>query len=364
MARTSDTAQPLNADKESASSNIQVLVVDDETTTRLLLRAVMQKEGFQVTEARNGIECLEIFQQHRPDIILMDAMMPEMDGFTCCAAVQEISGETHTPILMITSLEDQESVDRAFTVGATDYVTKPIHWALLRQRVRRLQDMIEREQAEKRIKAALKEKESLLKEIHHRVKNNLQIISSLLSLQSSSIEDPKVIDLLRESQNRVRLMAIIHEKLYQTDDLGKIDLGEYIRDLSAYLLRSYEIKSYESKTSAVRLDIEVDSIFLEIDTAVSCGLIINELVSNSFKYAFSGRQEQVIKIEAKMTSQNQFSLSYADNGVGLPKELDITNTKTLGLQLITSLTDQLGGDLAVNRDNKTEFKFTNLLLSK
>ena len=364
MSSVPATAQPLNASEKSASSHIRVLVVDDEPTTRLMLRVVMQKEGFQVTEASNGIECLEMFQQHRPDIILMDAMMPEMDGFTCCAAVQKISGETHTPILMITSLEDPESVDRAFTVGATDYVTKPIHWALLRQRVRRLQDMIEKEQAEKRIKAALKEKESLLKEVHHRVKNNLQIISSLLSLQSSSIEDPKVIELLQESQNRVRLMAIIHEKLYQSDDLGKIDLEEYIQVLSAYLLRSYEIKPCDTKANAVRLDIEVDSIFLEIDTAVSCGLIINELVSNSLKYAFSGGQDDVIKIEAKMTAQNQFSLSYTDNGIGLPKELDIYNTKTLGLQLITSLNDQLGGDLTVNRDNKTEFKFTNLLLSK
>ena len=364
MSPVSDTAQPSSSSEKSVPSDIHVLVVDDEPTTRLLLRVVMQKEGFRVTEARNGVECLEMFQQHRPDIILMDAMMPEMDGFTCCAAVQEISGETHTPILIITSLEDQESVDKAFTVGATDYVTKPIHWALLRQRVRRLQDMIEREQAEKRIKAALKEKESLIKEIHHRVKNNLQIISSLLSLQSSSIEDPKLIDLLRESQNRVRLMAIIHEKLYQSDDLGKIDLDEYIRVLSAHLLRSYEIKPYETSKSAVRLDIEVDSIFLEIDTAVSCGLIINELVSNSLKYAFSGDQEDAIKIEAKMTAPDQFSLSYADNGVGLPKELDIYNTKTLGLQLIASLTDQLGGDLTIDRDNKTEFKFTNLLLSK
>ncbi|NEP20308.1 MAG: response regulator, partial [Leptolyngbya sp. SIO4C1] len=155
-----DSQTPSQLETEPATS---VLIVDDEPTVRMLLRAAIQKEGFEVIEASDGKECLEIFQQQQPDIVLMDALMPEMDGFSCCAALREIS--TSAPVLMITSLDDADSVYRAFGVGATDYITKPIHWALLRQRVLRLQDMIRRHQAEEKIKASLREKEAMLKEI-------------------------------------------------------------------------------------------------------------------------------------------------------------------------------------------------------
>ena len=352
-----DSAIPLSASAQGTSPNLLVLVVDDEPTTRLLLRVAMQKEGYQVIEASNGRECLERFRAHRPDIVLLDAVMPEMDGFSCCAALQSISGEVHVPVLMITSLDDAASIERVFASGATDYAAKPIHWALLRQRVRSLQNAINHKRAERKVKASLREKEALLKEVHHRVKNNLQIITSLLNLQASAIEDEEISDLLRESQNRVRLMALIHEKLYQSNDLGKIDLGDYIQDLSSHLLRSYEIVS-----SAVSLEVEADNIFLEIDTAVPCGLIVNELVSNSLKYAFPDGEKGVIRIEVKL-ADDTFCIRYRDDGIGLPEGLEMHNAKTLGLQLVSSLTEQLGGDLEIYKGTGTELKLVNLLFS-
>ena len=343
----------------SEAARLSILVVDDEPTMRFLLRAAMQKEGYHVIEADNGEDCLTLFQKHQPDIVLMDAKMPKMDGFECCSVLQTLSSKSPTPILMITSLDDPESVDRAFSVGASDYATKPINWALLRQRVRCLQEVVKRRQAEQQIKASLLEKEAMLKEIHHRVKNNLQIISSLLSLQSRTIEDEHILNLFRDSQNRVRLMALIHEKLYQSEDLGNINLKDYIQVLVSYLLGSYNINA-----GSIDLSIHIDDIFDAIDTAVSCGLIINELVSNSFKYAFPDRENARIEIEASTTASNQFFLHYRDNGIGLPPDFDIHASKTLGLQIISSLIEQLDGSLSVTGTDGTEFMFNHLSISK
>lgn len=367
QSQASKTIQALTAEE---SKCLSVLVVDDEPTIRMLLRVAMQKEGFRVIEASNGVECLSLFEQEDPDIVLLDAVMPKMDGFRCCAALQEISKkilskskqEDATPILMITSLDDSQSVEQAFAVGASDYLTKPIHWALLRHRVRGLRDSIKRRQAEAQIKKSLREKEALLKEVHHRVKNNLQIISSLLNLQSNAIKDENILALFRDSQNRVRLMAMIHEKLYQSNNFGTIELADYLRDLSSHLLRSYRI----DRTNFC-LEIDISRISLKIDTAVSCGLIINELITNSLKYAFPPDRDPCllgkINIAAKQTDSNHFSICYQDNGVGLPDDLDIENTKTLGLQLVTGLTEQLGGLLNINNCQPTEFYLSQLSLS-
>ena len=358
----SKSFNPLNSAKptaleESPLSDVSVLIVDDESTMRMLLRAAMRKEGFQVAEARNGIECLDAFQQRPPDIVLMDAMMPGMDGFDCCAALKKMLSDRTPPILMITSLDDPASVAQAFEAGATDYITKPIHWELLRHRIRRLQDILKRQRAEAQIKASLKEKEVMLKEIHHRVKNNLQIICSLLNLQSSAIEDEEILDLFKESQSRVRLMALVHEKLYQSDSLERINLRDYIQSLATYWLRSYEINP-----NAVAISTDIENIFLGIDTAVSCGLIVNEMVSNSLKYAFSNSMKGTIEIKARLTDKEHFFIEYRDNGVGLPPDIDIVNATTLGLQLISSLTEQLSGELEVISEQGTAFKLKNLLL--
>jgi len=346
-----------------------ILIVDDEKTLRLVVSRAMEREGYRIAQAADGEQCLEFCQQLKPDMVLLDAMMPQMDGFACCAKLHTLMGDDCPAVLMITTLNDKTSVDRAFEVGATDYVTKPIAWAVLKQRVRRLlqtrwamtelktanatlqTEITSRQQAESQIKASLKEKEVLLKEIHHRVKNNLQIISSLLKLQSRHTDNSQTLEMFKESQSRIRTMALIHEKLYQSNDLARVNFAEYIVNLAANLFRSYELNS-----SQIKPLINVENIFLEIDVAVPCGLIINELVSNSLKYAFTAGTPGEIRIELYADNSRDLALIVSDNGVGLPEGLDWQNLKSLGLQLVNNLVEQLGGTVKLNRNHGTEFR--------
>ena len=213
-----------------------------------------------------------------------------------------------------------------------------------------VQDVTESKQAGQQIKASLEEKEVLLREIHHRVKNNLQVISSLLNLQSTYIKDREALGLFKESQERVKSMALLHEKLYQARDLGKIDFGAYIRDLTATLFHSYGAQSRE-----ISFEILASEILLGIDTAVPCGLILNELISNCLKHAFPAGEPGKIRIDLSREGDRQFSLIVRDNGVGLPAGLDLESLPSLGLKIVKTLADQLSATLEVQQRNGTEF---------
>ncbi|GAB4285697.1 MAG: hypothetical protein Fur0025_17550 [Oscillatoriaceae cyanobacterium] len=226
-----------------------------------------------------------------------------------------------------------------------------------------LRDITERKQAEQLLKASLQEKEVLLKEIHHRVKNNMQVICSLLELQSQYIDDEQTVNLFQESQNRIQAMALIHEHLYQSPTLDRIDFADYLQYLVNNLFQSFGC-GYR-----VRLLLNLEKLSLNIETATTCGLIVNELVSNSLKYAFPAgyddhrAREGEIKIDFyQQEMSGAMVLAVADNGIGIPPELDIENTETLGLRLVVMLVRQLEGRLAVDRLNGTVFtiKFTEL----
>ncbi|XWK86731.1 MAG: PAS domain S-box protein [Phormidium sp.] len=215
-------------------------------------------------------------------------------------------------------------------------------------------DITERKKAESEMRTSLKEKELLLKEIHHRVKNNLQVISSLLKLQSGYIKDEEALVVFTESYNRVRSMALIHEKLYQSKGLARIDAVDYIHDLTDNLFRSYNVN-----TNSIKLNLQIEHIELDIDTAIPCGLIINELVSNSLKYAFvdKGKGELYISFSHQEESQ-EITLVISDNGIGLPADFDVTEIESLGLQLVYNLTEQLDGKIEINSDQGASFKIT------
>ncbi|MDJ0518763.1 MAG: PAS domain S-box protein [Trichodesmium sp. MO_231.B1] len=218
-----------------------------------------------------------------------------------------------------------------------------------------IRDITERKRNEEQIKASLAEKEVLLKEIHHRVKNNLQVISSLLRLQSRYIQDANVMEMLKESQNRVRSMALVHEHLYQSKDLSRIDFSEYIRNLASHIFQAYEVKA-----RGVKLNVKVVPVSLNIDTVVPCGLIINELVSNSLKYAFPEESVGDISIDFnyEQNNQNKFILQVSDNGIGFPEDLDYQNSGSLGLRLVCSLVRQLKGEIERVNQVGTVFKIT------
>jgi len=205
-----------------------------------------------------------------------------------------------------------------------------------------------RKQAEVSLEFSLKEKELLLKEIHHRVKNNLQIISSLLSLQTVTSTHADTSTILKESQNRIKSMALIHEKLYGSRDLARVDFRGYVQSLIASLMRSYVL--YPIPT----IEVDIEDVSLDIDTAIPCGLIINELISNSLKYAFMSGKVGTLRVSLAQEG-DMYHLSVSDDGVGLPPGFDFRNTSSLGLQLVVTLAEQLNGTIEHPDDNGTTF---------
>ena len=216
-----------------------------------------------------------------------------------------------------------------------------------------MRDITERKKAEEQIQKDLKEKEVLLKEIHHRVKNNLQVISSLLHLQARQIKDKQALKMFEESRNRVRSMVFVYERLYHSRDFSKVDFADYVKNLSSSLFRAYSMAP-----DKIKLMTKIGDVSLGIDLAIPCGLIINELVSNTLKHAFPPSFKGKAKIEIALhpTESGELELIVKDNGVGIPKELDIRKTESLGMQLVFILAeDQLEGEVKLDRREGTKF---------
>jgi two-component sensor histidine kinase len=210
-------------------------------------------------------------------------------------------------------------------------------------------DITERKRYEERLETSLREKEVIIKEVHHRVKNNMQVISGFLELQSNYIDDPQAVEKLIECQRRVRTMALVHEKLYQSRTLGVINAAEYIKSLIADLMNSYMI------STAVDVTVDVDDVNITLDMAIPCGLIINELVTNSLKYAFAGRPGGKISLVMHHQEDHTFILTVQDDGVGLPPDYEARAAASLGTQLVSVLVRQLGGEMKVGSSPGARF---------
>jgi len=206
----------------------------------------------------------------------------------------------------------------------------------------------QRNAAESARTMAERKKDILLKEVHHRVKNNLMIVSSLLNWQSESVQDPKLLSILEDSKKRINSIALIHEKLYRSPDLAKIDFGEYLHSLVHQIFTTFSL-SHER----VRLRCEVASIFLNIETATPCGLIINELVSNALEHAFPEHSSGELFVSLSHDENDQIILMVADDGVGFPEGVDFRQTDSLGWQFVCLLTEQLEGDVQLFRESGT-----------
>jgi len=215
-------------------------------------------------------------------------------------------------------------------------------------------DITERKLAEDKLKASLREKEILLSEVHHRVKNNMQVISSLLYMQARSSGNPELTERLNESQSRIRSMALIHEKLYGSKDFTRIDLADYVRTLSQELLQSYRINPGEID---LIVQTEGGGVYVDIDKAIPCGLILNELISNALKHAFYGNEPCELRIIINEMKNKEIEIIVRDNGLGLPDDVDIHQPRTVGLYLVNGLIkNQLDGQIEVRRGGGTEFR--------
>lgn len=205
-----------------------------------------------------------------------------------------------------------------------------------------IRDITDRRQAEERAKA-LREKEVMLREIHHRVKNNLAVIGSLFYLQSTYTQDPQTLRILKDCQDRVRSMALVHERLYLSGDLARVDFAEYTEELANQLFRNYALTP-----DAIRLTLELDKVRLSIAQAIPCGLILNELLSNSLKHAFSNRKNGMIRVDLKQ-QQDRLVLRVIDDGVGLPDDVTLEANHSLGMRLIKALARQINGQFELIR---------------
>lgn len=213
-------------------------------------------------------------------------------------------------------------------------------------------EILERRKAQSQSEEALAEREILLKEIHHRVKNNMQIISSLLRMQSKRIDDPKTREIIDDSRNRINAMALIHEVLYKPSNLTQIPLKEYIEQLAHHLIDFNSIDS-----DRIKLILNIEQLYTNIETAATCGIIVNELLTNCLKYAFpDDRTGSIILALNKEPDDGSYLLEVSDDGIGLPRDLDIRHTSTLGMQLIVNLVEhQMRGQLTVQSANGTTF---------
>ena len=200
--------------------------------------------------------------------------------------------------------------------------------------------------------ASLKEKEVLLREIHHRTKNNMQVMISLLKIQSANIEDKQVAEMFKESGDRIRSMALVHEKLYQSKGLADVDFKGYVKSLVNSIF-----SSYGANAAGITSITETDDVSIGLETAIPCGLIINELVSNSLKYAFSGNRKGEIRVALRSFDEDALVLEVGDNGIGMPEDLDFRNTASMGLHLVNILSeDQLHGKIELDRAGGTTFR--------
>ncbi|MEL7669135.1 histidine kinase dimerization/phosphoacceptor domain -containing protein [Methanobacterium sp.] len=356
---------------------LKIIILEDVQYDVELIEYELRREGINFTSKQveieeNFIEGLNLF---KPDVILADHSLPKFDGVSALEIAKKIAPEV--PFIFVSGkIGDEFAVDM-LKKGATDYVFKNNLTKLVPAVKRALterDELTELKKSKSELQIALQEKEMLLKEIHHRVKNNLIMISNLLELQSHYIKDKTDFNFFRESQNRANSMALIHERFYQSADLKSIDFGEYICTLATDL-----VSTYVTASGQINLITDVENIFLDIDTAIPLGLILNELLTNSLKYAFpvtygcrsadgtSASQSCIISESVSKIPTitvvfhkigDKFELIVKDNGIGFPKDLDYKKTGTLGLELINRITKQIDGIIEMDASEGSEFKIT------
>ncbi len=401
------------------NKHVNVLLIEDNLTDTALIREMLKesrKPKFKLQNTRRLEDGLNYIKEKGADVLLLDLNLPDSFGFDTFLKAKESAPQI--PIVILSAFDDEDIAINAVKGEAQDYLIKgkvdssllarSISYAierkaieselvrhrdhleeLVQERTAELQtannmlrnEIEERKMAEIEIKASLDEKNILLEEIHHRVENNLEIISNIIGLEYIKINDKKPIEIYQESQNRVKAIALIHETLSRSEDFAIIDFNRYAHDLVNHLFKSYAVDKN------IKVNMDIDGILLDIDTAVPCGLILNELVTNSIKHAFPVPYPEGGKlledalteplnrefVHVQLTDQNDitgeinikftlddgnFILKVRDNGIGLPDNIDFRYAETTGMQLVNALVRQLDGLIDLETGNGCEFKIT------
>ncbi len=339
-------------------ANEKILIVEDEELVAQDIKGTLEDLGYEVPAITpSGEEALEKIKKFQPDSILMDIMLEgEMDGIE---TAQKILDLFDIPVVYITAYSNPEILQRAKKTEPYGYILKPFHerdlqinieMALYKHEARKNRSqLLEQKALNKSLEKAINEKDALLREIHHRVKNNLQIIISLLSLQSKYFNDERIHGFFKDYVNQVKSMAMIHEKMYQSQDLSSIDFNNYLHGLVSQLSSSYK------KDPKINVYIDSQDISLNVETAIPCGLIINELLTNSLKHAFPYSRKGEIRLELSSCVENKFTIRISDNGVGIPENIQFPDKGSFGFRMVDSLVKQIGGTLELNKEEGTCF---------
>jgi two-component sensor histidine kinase/CheY-like chemotaxis protein len=354
-----------------------IIIVDDTPANLELLAGMLKQRGYRVRTAPSGKLAIQAAQSEPPDLILLDINMPEMDGYEVCRILKENGTTRDIPVIFITAMDRDMDEERGLSLGAVDYITKPIRLPIVMARVqnhlqmkmqrdeieaevmartadldvanRELKSEIaERMKAEETIMKSLREKEMLIREIYHRTRNTIQVILGTIVLQVAKFSaNPEMDQLVKNTENRIHVISLVHEMLYKSQDLSQISIKEYIQDLTVLMKKSNRL-SDDSITFTITID---EQKFL-IDTAIPLGLILNELITNSFKYAFPGKIKGIIDIKLTLEKSGNYLLKYSDNGVGVPDGFDFRNRGSLGMELIHSIGEkQMLGKVHMENNN-------------
>jgi two-component sensor histidine kinase len=351
------------------SRTLRLLHVEDSLSDAAFTERTLTKAGYIVDSERvvNALEMRAALSQRAWDLIIADYRLPEFDAPAALSLLHE-SG-LDIPFIVVSGAMGEDLAVAMMRAGAQDYLLKDDLARLapaVEREIRDARTRRQREQAEaalteseqrlsaqratlKRQTALLQQRETMLREIHHRVKNNMQVMSSLLNLQSRVASNPAVSKMLQDNQNRIQSMALLHEILYQSEDLAQVDFSKYVRSMVDHLFRSYGVDNRQ-----IRLRAELNPLALELDDALPCGLLISEVISNSLKHGFPENRKGEVRIAFQLQANGSISLVLSDNGVGLPPGLDWETSRSLGLRLVRALALQLRASLEIQSHGGTE----------
>jgi two-component sensor histidine kinase len=351
------------------SDRVNILLVDDDTRNLDVLESILTSSDYRLVRATTANEALLALVSQEFAVLVLDIRMPDLSGLELAQLIKQRKKTENIPIIFLTAYyQEDKDVLEGYGAGAVDYLSKPVNPLIFKSKVDVFVDLFRKTQTlalmnrsmeseivrkTERLKASLVEKETLLKEIHHRVKNNLQIISSLISLQAENLKDPMQQRLFRDTCDRVKSMALVHEKLYQSKDLARVELAEYTRHLMNELLQAGGPAGKK-----VRLQLELEPVYLTVDAAIPCGLILNELTTNSLKHAFRDRATGEIAVQLRSGPDDLVRVRFHDDGQGFPKDIDWRRPHTLGLQLLQMLTKQLHGTMEIANGQGMDFRLS------
>ncbi len=350
------------------SEPLRLLHVEDSLSDAAFTERALTKAGYAVHSERvvNARQMRAALARQSWDLIIADYRLPEFDAPGALSVLQETGQDI--PFIVVSGAMGEELAVAMMKAGAQDYLLKDDLARLapaVEREIRDARNRREREMAERALReseqrytaqraalerqtALLQQRETMLREIHHRVKNNMQVMSSLLNLQSRVASNAFTSRMLQDNQNRIQSMALLHEILYQSEDLALVDFSKYVRRMVDHLFRSYGVDNRH-----LQLVTDMDAIALELDDALPCGLLISEVISNSLKHGFPDGRPGEVGIVFRHQSTNALSLVLSDNGVGLPEDLDWKTSRSLGLRLVRALAEQLQAQLNVCSQNGT-----------